>query len=89
MCVGIFMKFIDVDGIVGKVSDGQWLEIVDFLLMFDVIVGDWVFMFFGVFRDVISVDEVEKIFVVLVGLCVVMVGGIVGNVFVDFDVVEL
>lgn len=85
MCVGIPMHIIAIDGIAATVRDRQETLLVDLSLTPEAQVGDWVLIFLGSSREVISAEEAAVISAALDGLRAVMQGGDAGDAFDDID----
>lgn len=85
MCVGIALRLVSIDGIVGTAIDGDRPELVDLSLTPDAKPGDWVLSFLGASRSILSQDEAMKIRAALDGLAALMNGGELGPAFADLD----
>ncbi|MCR8723104.1 HypC/HybG/HupF family hydrogenase formation chaperone [Frigidibacter sp. ROC022] len=85
MCVGIPMQLLSIDGIAGHVTNGRDDELIDLSLTPDARVGDWLLIFLGAAREVISEDEAQKITAALGGLQSLMQGGALGDAFADLE----
>jgi hydrogenase expression/formation protein HypC len=83
MCVGIPMRLVAVEGIVGHV-EGQTVPL-DLSLVPEARPGDWVLSFLGTARDILPEREAQLILKALDGLSSVMAGGGVGDAFTDLD----
>jgi len=85
MCVGVPMKLLSMEGIVGKASDGERVHTIDLSLTQDALPDQWVLTFLGTAREVISEDEARKIAAALEGLRAVMSGETLGDAFADLE----
>ena len=85
MCLGIPMRILSSDGIVGRASDGGTEQIVDLSLTGPLEPGTWTLVFLGAARDVLPEDEALKIRAALRGLQSLMEGGELGDAFADLE----
>lgn len=56
MCIGIPMQVIDVDGLTGRCDARDGVHAIDMSLASDAKPGDWVMVFLGAAREVISAE---------------------------------
>ena len=85
MCVGIPMRLLAVDGIVGQASDNGQAHRLDLSLVPDARPGDWVLGFLGTAREILPEAEALLIRKALAGLSAIMAGGEAGDAFADLD----
>lgn len=85
MCLGVPMRLISRDGIAGLARDGEATELVDLSLTPDAVAGDWVLIFLGAAREVMSEAEAMATRRALDGLRSLMAGGGLGDAFADLD----
>lgn len=85
MCLGVPLRLIAVDGIVGRALNGPDEELVDLSLEPDARPGDWVLSFLGAARGILQESEALAIRAALRGLASVMAGGPAGAAFADLD----
>jgi len=85
MCVGVPLRLVAVDGIVGQALDGDRPETVDLSLVTDARPGDWVLGFLGTAHAILSDDEAAKIRAALHGLAALMRGEGLGDAFADLE----
>ena len=85
MCVGVPMKLVRVEGIVGHALNGDRPEMVDLSLVPEAQPGDWVLNFLGSAHAVMSEDEAQKTRAALHGLAELMRGGDLGEAFADLE----
>lgn len=85
MCVGIPLKLIAVEGIIGEAMDGTEKVKIDLSLVQEARPGDWVLNFLGAAREILSEDEALKISAALKGLAAIMNGNSPGEAFADLD----
>ena len=83
MCVGIPLQISEVDGTNAVAINGTRTEAVDLSLVGTQPVGTWVLSFLGAAREVLTVEEAERISAALAGLERVMNGGDLGDAFAD------
>jgi hydrogenase expression/formation protein HypC len=85
MCVGVPLRLVAVDGIVGRGLDGDRIETVDLSLVPGARPGDWVLGFLGTAHSILDEDEALKIRAALTGLASLLRGGELGDAFADLD----
>lgn len=85
MCVGVPVRLLAIDGIVGLALDGDREQRIDLSLTPEAGVGDWVLGFLGTAHSVLSADEADKIRAALGGLAALMAGGELGDAFADLE----
>jgi len=85
MCVGIPALLVAVDGIRGEVLEEGTPGLVDLSLTPEAVPGDWLLVFLGAARAVISETEAAQIAAALAGLRAVMAGGDPGDAFADLE----
>lgn len=82
MCVGDPLRLVSATGIAGTTEDGQ---LIDLSLTPDARPGDWLLVFLGTAREILTEDEALKIRAALTGLRALMQGGELGAAFADLD----
>lgn len=82
MCMGVPMRLVAVEGIVGQTAQGA---LVDLSLLPEAVPGDWVLNYLGAGREILTPDKAEKITAALNGLASLMAGGALGDAFADLD----
>lgn len=85
MCLGVPVRLISVDGIVGVADGPEGVELVDLSLCAEAVPGDWVLNFLGAARGVVDHDEAAKITAALEGLRALMRGEDLGAAFADLE----
>ncbi|WP_339109206.1 HypC/HybG/HupF family hydrogenase formation chaperone [Thioclava sp. GXIMD4216] len=85
MCVGIPLQLIAREGIRGDVIEEGQPQVIDLSLTPEAQPGDWLLVFLGAAREVISADEAAKIAAALEGLRALMAGGDLGAAFADLE----
>jgi len=85
MCVGIPLQLIARDGIRGDVIEDGVPGLVDLSLTPEAQPGDWLLVFLGAAREVVSAEEAAKISAALGGLRALMTGGDLGDAFADLE----
>ncbi len=85
MCVGIPLQLLSRDGIRGDVIEDGQPQIIDLSLTPEAEAGDWLLVFLGASREVISAQEAAKISAALEGLRALMNGGDLGMAFADLE----
>ncbi len=85
MCIGIPMRVLSADGIVGRATDGEAEALIDLSLTGPLDPGTWVLTFMGAAREVLSQDEAGKIAAAVGALRSVMQGGSAGEAFADLE----
>ena len=82
MCLGVPMQIASVTGIAGHMTDGT---LVDLSLVPEAGPGDWVLVFLGAAREVLTPETAAQISAALDGLRSLMAGGDLGDAFADLD----
>jgi hydrogenase expression/formation protein HypC len=82
MCLGVPMQIAAVAGIAGHMADGT---LVDLSLVPGAGPGDWVLVFLGAAREVLTPESAAQISAALDGLRSLMAGGDLGEAFADLD----
>lgn len=82
MCMGVPARLVAVDGIAGRASDGQ---LIDLSLTPDARPGDWVLCFLHTAHEVIDTERAAHINAALDGLRAIMAGGDLGDAFADLE----
>ena len=82
MCLGIPEQIVASDGIVGRTSEG---DLIDLSLTGSVASGTWVLSFLGAAREVLDEADALKIRAALDGLRALMSGGDLGAAFADLE----
>lgn len=85
MCVGVPVRLVSVEGIVGHALDRGAATLVDLSLLPDARAGDWVLGFLGTGREILPEAEALLILRALEGLSRVMAGGEGGDAFADLE----
>lgn len=85
MCVGVPLRLVSVDGLVGVGENGRRVERLDLSLVGPVEPGTWVLGFLGAAREVIGEDEARLITDALDGLERLMSGEALGDAFADIE----
>jgi hydrogenase expression/formation protein HypC len=85
MCLGIPMRILSSEGIVGRAEDGGVEHVVDLSLTGPLAPGTWALIFLGAAREVLPEDEAQKIRAALRGLQSLMDGGDLGDAFADLE----
>jgi hydrogenase expression/formation protein HypC len=85
MCLGIPMRILEAQGIVGLAQDGDRAETIDLSLTGAVAPGTWVLTFLGAAREVLDEAEALKIRAAIDGLRSLMAGGDLGDAFADLE----
>lgn len=85
MCVGVPMRLLTIDGIVGEAICDEGQGLVDLSLIPDARVGDWVLTHLGTAREILDEQQAEQIKAALRGLSSLMVGGDLGDAFADLE----
>lgn len=85
MCLGVPMRLISVTGIAGLAQEGDRTELVDLSLTPDARPGDWLLIFLGAAREVLTPEAAAQIAAALQGLRSLMAGGDLGDAFADLD----
>ena len=88
MCVGIPLQLIARDGIRGDVIEDGVPGVIDLSLTPDAQPGDWLLVFLGAAREVLSETEARQIGSALAGLRALMSGGDLGDAFADLEARE-
>lgn len=82
MCLGVPMQIASVTGIAGQMADGT---LVDLSLTPEAGPDDWVLVFLGAAREVLTPETAAQIAAALDGLRSLMAGGGLGDAFADLD----
>ena len=85
MCVGIPLRLVAIDGIVGEAMNGDEPERVDLSLTPEARPGDWVLGFLGSSRAVLSPQEAAQIRAALGALASIARGEGLGDAFADLE----
>jgi hydrogenase expression/formation protein HypC len=85
MCLGVPMRLISVDGILGIAEGPDGIERIDLSLCAEAVPGDWVLNFLGAARGVVDAEEASKITAALDGLRALMRGDDLGAAFADLE----
>lgn len=85
MCLGIPVRIVASDGIVGTATDGSETLRLDLSLTGPLEPGTWVLNFLGTAREVLDPEEARKIRAALDGLRSLMEGGDLGDAFADLE----
>lgn len=85
MCVGVPMKILSVNGIAATARGAEQTELVDLSLTPDAAIGDWVLVFLGAAREIVTEEDAIKIARALGGLRSLMNGGSLGDAFADLE----